>query len=341
MGTKMIVEHPGLLTTVQDLGRFGYQQYGMPVAGAMDGYALQAANILAGTPRGEGALEITFSGFSVRFQGSCRVAITGGDLGPRLNNRDIEPWQSLQVESGDVLGFTGVKKGCRAYLAVEGGIKVPAVMGSKSTYIRGRLGGYSGRKLLKGDVLEAGDTDTVDVLPCIKVPREFIPDYDSEVTVRAIAGPQDDYFEEEQVRKFFSAQYRVTHQCDRMGYRLEGPEIKHKKGPDIISDGIALGAVQVPGHGQPIVMMADRQTTGGYTKIANVISVDIPYLAQLKPGDRVSFKETDMEEARKLYMERERLLDRLSRFVENRDNVTRYLIRVKGREFSVTVREIE
>jgi len=341
IGTRIIVQNPGLLTTVQDLGRYGYQQYGMPVAGAMDSYALQVANILVGNPRGEAALEITFAGFSVRFEGRCRVAITGGDLGARLNNKGIEPWQSLMVNAGDLLNFTAVKKGCRAYLAVEGGINIPGIMGSKSTYIRGKLGGFHGRKLQSGDVFETGEREFYDFGGSIKVPEDLVPYYDNSVTVRVITGPQDNYFTEEEIQKFFSSRYKVTPQCDRMGYRLEGPVIKHKSGADIISDGIALGAVQIPGHGQPIIMMADRQTTGGYTKIANVISVDIPYLAQLNPGDKVCFSRVSLEGAQKLYKEREKLLEKLTDYIKRRQNFKEYLVSVKDKQFRVSVQEIK
>lgn len=334
----MIVENPGMLTTVQDLGRYGFQQYGMPVAGAMDNYAMRIANIIVGNDRNAAVLEITFMGFSVRFEDKGIIAITGADLGASLNGRKIEAWQSIEVNSGDKLTFTTMINGCRSYLAVQGGIGVPSIMGSRSTYIRGKIGGYYGRKLLKGDVLESDDLNAVIVTSCIKVPSEFIPQYDNSC-VRVILGPQDDAFSQEEIAKFLNSFYQIGKQYDRMGYRLEGPVIKHKESPDIISDGIALGAVQIPGHGQPIIMMADHQTTGGYTKIANVISIDIPYLAQLKPGDRVCFSEISLEEAQELYDEREKKLNKLSEYVEKMTEAMNYLVRVNGREYTVRVWE--
>lgn len=340
MTFKMVVENPGFLTTVQDLGRYGYQQFGMPVAGAMDDYALQAANLLVGNPRGEAGLEITYSGFSTRFEGRGRVAVTGADLGAKLNGRPLEPWQSVVVEDGDMIVFTAVKKGCRAYMALEGGVSVPEVMGSKSTYIKAEIGGYNGRKLVKGDVLESGEKGHINFEGSIRVPDEFLPQYSGDVNVRLVMGPQDDCFPPEEIEKFLNSKYAVTNQCDRMGYRLEGPAIKHSSGPDIISDGIALGAIQVPGHGRPIIMMRDRQTTGGYTKIANVISVDIPLLAQLKPGDRVSFTRVSVEEAQALFREREELLKRLEDYLRSKDKFFNYCVKIRDREFRISVQRL-
>ncbi|MEL7567109.1 MAG: biotin-dependent carboxyltransferase family protein [Dehalobacterium sp.] len=339
MGMNMIVHNPGFLTTVQDLGRYGYQQYGMPVAGAMDGYALQAANIIVGNNRNEAGLEITFGSFSVEFEGKGLVSLAGADLNALLNDKEVKPWQSFEVLSGDRLKVTGNKDGCRAYLAVQGGIEVPIVMGSKSTYLRGKLGGFKGRKLSERDIIKCGGNGSEGKMNCIRIPKEFVPDYKRR-NIRIIMGPQDDCFSREEQEKFLSATYQITNQYDRMGYRLEGPIIKHQKGPDIISDGIASGAIQIPGNGQPIIMLADRQTTGGYTKIANVISVDLPLLAQLKPGDMVTFKRESLEEAQKLCYEQESKLTGLADYIKKIDAGTQYLVRIKGREYMVYCKEI-
>lgn len=340
MEVKLIVENPGLLTTVQDLGRYGYQQYGMPVAGAIDIYALKTANILAGNDINDAGLEITFAGFAVRFEGSGLAAVAGADLGACLNGRELAAWQSFEFKKGDCLAFTAVRKGCRAYMAVRGGIKVPLVMGSRSTYLRGGVGGYHGRKLKKGDVLTAGENVLDNSIKCGILSEEFIPDYNRR-TIRAIPGPQDECFSREELEKFFSSSYMVTNQSDRMGYRLEGPVIKHEKGPDIVSDGIAPGAIQIPGHGQPIVMLADRQTTGGYTKIANVISVDLLLFAQLKTGDKINFQMVGIEEAQELLQEEEIRLKKIAQILAEQTGWYKdYLFRMNDKEYKVRVQEI-
>ncbi|RLC77332.1 MAG: KipI antagonist [Chloroflexi bacterium] len=293
-----------MLTTVQDLGRFGYMRYGVPTSGAMDPFALQVANILVGNDPGEAALEITLIGPTLRATEDCLIAVTGADLGLRVDDREMPMWMSIFVRKGWVIEFTGRRSGCRAYLAVAGGIDVPRVLGSKSTYLNGGFGGFEGRALKKGDLIPVGKAppDLVSLAGRF-FPSEHIPPYSDSPQIRVILGPQEDYFTEEGIATFLSATYKVSPTSNRMGYRLEGPPVAHKERADIISDGIPLGAVQVPADGLPIVMMADHQTTGGYTKIATVISADIPLLAQCVPGtSTVSFKAVSIEEARALYI---------------------------------------
>ncbi|MGI6093572.1 MAG: biotin-dependent carboxyltransferase [Veillonellaceae bacterium] len=335
------VIEPGLLTTVQDLGRWGYQQYGVPVAGAMDGYALRLANRLVGNAENAAGLEVTMLGPVLRFCQSTLIVITGGDLMPQINGCSAAMWQTLAVESGDVLDFGGLQSGCRAYIAIAGGIDVPVIMGSRATYIRGQLGGYQGRQLKKGDYLESGNK-TKDVAVGTRIPAELIPMYGDEYKVRVVLGPQDDYFPPESIAAFLSETYTVTTEADRMGYRLDGAKIAHKAAADIISDGISLGSIQVPGHGMPIVMLADRQTTGGYTKIATVISSDIPILAQAKPGDKLRFSEITVGEAHKILRETEIKLAAWnpSRSVEVLTSpCRRFRIKVDGCFYEVDVRE--
>ena len=300
----------GMLTTVQDLGRYGYQRYGVPVAGAMDPFALQVANALVGNSLDEAALEITIVGPTLRATASCLIAVTGADLSFRVNGRPLPLWMAVFVRRGWIIEFGERERGCRAYLAVAGGVDVPPIMGSKSTYLRGGFGGFQGRALKEGDLIPLGQTALH--LPSL-AGREFqpgcIPNYSDSPEVRVVLGPQDDYFTEEGIATFLSSEYKVSPTSDRMGYRLQGPEIAHKGRADIISDGIALGSVQVPADKQPIVMMADRQTTGGYPKIATVISADIPLLAQCMPGaSTVTFKAVAVEEAQARYREMMRAL---------------------------------
>lgn len=290
------VLHPGLLTTVQDLGRTGYQRFGVSVSGAVDPRSAAVANILAGNPDGEAVLECTVLGPQLRFDAPAVIAVTGADLGPTLDGIPVENYRALRVQAGQTLRFTGPKCGCRAYLAVSGGLDVPEVMGSRSTYMKAKIGGWHGRKLEKGDVLPLRAPGTE---PKALENRAIAPEFRgrSEYTLRVVMGPQDDAFTPGGVSAFLSGVYTVTPEFDRMGCRMEGPEIEHNGSADILSDGIAFGAVQVPDSGQPIVMLADRQTTGGYTKIANVISADFRILGQLKSGDRVRFEKVSLAAA--------------------------------------------
>ncbi len=292
-----------MLTTVQDLGRYGYERYGIPVAGAMDPFALQVANILVGNKPGEAALEITIAGPVLRATESCLIAVTGADLGLRLDGRPLPPWMAIFVRRGWIIEFSGRKRGCRAYLAVAGGIDVPPLMGSKSTYLSGGFGGLAGRALKKGDLIPTGPTTFH--LPSLagrEFPADRILPYSDAPEVHVILGPQEDYFTEEGIAAFLSSRYQVSPTSDRMGYRLQGAAIAHKGRADIISDGIVLGSVQVPADRQPMVMMADHQTTGGYPKIATVIGADIPLLAQCMPGaSTVTFQAITIEEAQARY----------------------------------------
>lgn len=297
----------GLLTTVQDKGRYGYQRFGMPVAGAMDVFALRVGNALVGNDDGSAGLEMTVLGPKIRFLADTWIAVTGADLGATLNGDPISAWQSLQVSKDDELGFKGPQDGMRAYLAIAGGIDVPIVMGSRSTYLKAAVGGLEGRGLRPGDVLSVDDTETNFVSR--QAPEPLGHEYGGEHQVRVVFGPQDGRFTEAGRDTFLGSQFTVAIQSDRMGYRLEGPAIEHIDGPDVISDGTAFGAVQVPGDGQPIVLLADRGTTGGYTKIATVISSDLHKFAQAMPGHTVSFEAVSVDEAHDLYRKREALLE--------------------------------
>ena len=294
---KLHIERAGAFTTVQDLGRFGRLAEGVPQSGAADAPALRRGNILLGNGENAAALEMTLTGDCVRFEGSGAIALTGGDLRPCLNGRPVPMWTVVSVQGSDVLSFGGVcGRGVRTYLCVAGGIAVPEVMGSRSTYLKAALGGLNGRALKSGDVLNTGE-------PWIGWPRAVgfacpptLRPVADDAPLRAVPGPQDDLIDPASVETFFTAEWTVTPQADRMGVRLAGPKLKHVKGPDIVSDAIPLGAVQVPGSGQPIVMSADRQTTGGYVKIAVVHALDAARLAQKMPGETVRFSRISQEE---------------------------------------------
>lgn len=293
------VEHPGLLTTVQDLGRWGYRGKGMPLAGAMDTIALKTGNIMVGNPINTAALEITLMGPTLTVtNGESLVALTGADLGLSINGEPGKAWKCVRVRKGDTLSFGGPSgKGCRAYLCISGGIDVEPVMGSRSTYLRGSLGGFNGRALAKGDIIKTGGAYPLwKRLEGFECPSELVLNF-SNLDLKAVPGPQDNMFTPKGLEVFFSSEYTITSSADRMGYRLEGPLIEHLGGADIISDAIPPGSIQVPGNGQPIVMLSDGQTTGGYAKIAVLTTAARCNLAQLIPGEKVSFTKVDQATA--------------------------------------------
>lgn len=291
----------GLMTSVQDGGRLGWQRFGVPVCGAMDLDALARANILVGNDEGEAALELTGAGPAVRFESPNIFALFGADFSPVLNKAPIETGRAYLGKKGDILQLGFAKNGFRAMLAVAGGFDLPPVMGSRSTYVKGGFGGLDGRMLRDGDTLPFRNAQLWLAglgerrLP----PRPPCPDD----PIRVVLGPQSDSFSPRGVKTFLSGTYAVTPKSDRMGYRLEGPAIEYAPGRDgnIISDGIVLGAVQVP-SGQPIIMMADRQTTGGYAKIATVITPDLCRLAQMAAGHKLRFAAVTQEEAERLLL---------------------------------------
>ena len=296
MAAGITILNPGLLTTVQDGGRIGYQAFGVSVSGVMDPRAMNIANILVGNDDNEAVLECTMMGPQIRFDVSNVIAVTGGDLGASIDGQPIPTYRAVKVQAGQTLRFTGLRGGCRAFIAFAGGLDIPLVMGSRSTYMKAKIGGLEGRKLQKDDVIGFRDPkETIHNFDIRGFTPEFVPR--KEYTLRVILGPQDDMFTDEGLKTFLSETYTVTPEFDRMGCRLDGPVIAHKNGGDIISDGIAFGAIQVPSAGKPIIMLADRQTTGGYTKIANVITADFRLLAQRKAGDKVRFEKTSIAAA--------------------------------------------
>lgn len=289
---------PGALTTVQDAGRFGFLQSGISVSGVMDSYSHRAANLLVDNPQEEAVLEVTLMGPVLEFQCSTRIAVTGAMMQPKLNDQPVPMWQTIPVGEGDRLSFSGIQGGCRAYIAFAGGLDVPVIMGSKSTNLKAQMGGFEGRMLKRDDVVPLKAPSGEAKLWAAS--EEWIPKFPTQITLRAVLGPQEDLFTEEGIASFLNTEYLVTPANDRMGYRLEGEEITHKAGADIVSDGIVMGAVQVPSSGQPIILMADRQTTGGYTKIATVVTVDLPLLAQAQAGTKIRFQQVSVEEAQQL-----------------------------------------
>ena len=310
---KMTVLRGGMLTTVQDGGRLGYQSQGFSVGGAMDKRALRIGNLLLGNPQDTAGLEVTMIGPEIRFEGFGTIALTGGCFDAELAGEPATPYRALQVAKDDVLRIDGARSGTRCYITFAGGLRVPEVMGSRSTSLRCGIGGYRGRKLQPGDILETGRAGWLPRVDRRSIPA---PEYDPETeiaVIRVIPGPQDFLFTPEGIETFYGQEYRISGKSDRMGYRLEGPAIAMKGSADILSDGTAEGAIQVSSSGQPIVLLADRQTTGGYGKIATVISVDLPRLVQLGPGRKVRFQAVSVEKAQALVREEAAELERLRR----------------------------
>lgn len=286
----IIVVKGGWLTTVQDLGRYGYQHYGVPISGAMDSFSTRVANRLVGNPDCAAILELTLKGPELQFEQDTIIAITGADLSPTINGNSVPLWESIAIQRGSLLRFGAQRAGSRAYLAIAGGIDVPLVLGSRSTHCASRTGGLQGRPLKPGDILSGGEPGrSVNHLIGKRLSDRLLPPYRRPATLRVTPGPQRNLFSNTSLATLTEATYSVSPQSDRMGYRLTGPKIAGEGSMRFISDGTTMGALQVPPDGQPILLMADRQTTGGYPKIAVVISADLPLAAQLSPGDTVTF----------------------------------------------------
>ena len=315
---RIKVVTPGVLTSVQDLGRYGYGRYGVAPSGALDPFSLRIANLLVGNREDQACLEAMLIGPRIKFLTDSVVAITGGNLSPHRNRQPIEMWQSHAFQTDDVLSFKAAVSGFRAYIAIDGGLGVPAVMGSRSTNLTSDFGGLDGRALKAGDILDfeyTGADSTV-------VERIFNPAcrpfFNKKWSLRVIWGPQDGHFPEKSRNLFVNAAYHMSPQSDRTGIRLEGPVIDRKSEIEesIISEGVVSGSIQIPGDGKPIIILGET-VTGGYRKIATVISADLPLLGQIKPGDEIQFKAVSVEAAHRVLQVME---DKIRKFRESLDS---------------------
>jgi len=309
-----LVRKPGPLTTVQDQGRKFHQWLGMPVSGVLDHYAYRLGNMLLGQEEDAACLEITFFGPQIEILHSTEIAVTGADVSPKLNGEHIPMWTLLSVQRGDVLSFSVPQSGCRAYMCVKGGIAVNKVMGSRSTSLRLKIGGYEGRKLIAGDRIRTYQSKKKSaVRQGIALPREFIPKYGKKAVVRVILGPQHNYFaQDDGLKTFLESEYKISTESNRDGFRLIGPNIRIKEDmpKGIPTEAFPPGGIQVRPNGQPLVMMNDLGG-GGYAKIAVIISIDLPRIVQLKPGNTVVFKSVKLHEAHQLLTEEHNKLNRL------------------------------
>lgn len=300
-----------LQTTVQDLGRSGFQKYGVIASGAMDPYAHRLANLLVGNEEQAATLEIALVGPAIEFMEDTVIALCGGDLSPKLDGQAAPMWRMLSVKKGNTLTFGEPRIGARCYLAVAGGIDVPEVMGSRSTYLRAGIGGFQGRALKKGDEIPSGQISKQHYSSLLRNAEDesdwMLPPvrYFEEPVIRMMTGRHFDLFDDDSKRRIFQETFAVSSNSDRMGYRLEGPRLALETPAELISEAVAFGSVQVPADGNPIVLLADRQTTGGYPKIGQVASVDLKLISQLKPGQQLRFKEISLADAQQRWIEQE------------------------------------
>ncbi|MBI2496902.1 MAG: biotin-dependent carboxyltransferase family protein [Opitutae bacterium] len=314
---------PGLLTTVQDLGRPGYQQYGVVVGGALDAFAARVVNLVAGNDDNAAVLEMAQTGPELRFDRETVVAWTGADFDARIGDEPLPCDRAVRVAAGETIRFGFARSGLRAWLAVAGGLDEPLVLGSRSTYRRAGIGGHEGRPLKEGDTLKtfAPPDWTRRMLSTLRTGRKRATAWTvrpgtlgrpvAAGLVRALCGPEFGWFTPESQRALFSAEWSATKEADRMGVRLAGPVLVRRQDGDMVSSAVNAGIVQVPAAGQPIVLLPSRQSVGGYPRLAAVAAVDLPRITQLRPGDKVRFEEITLAAAHALYLARERDLNRV------------------------------
>lgn len=317
------IKHPGLLTTIQDIGRFGYQKYGVIVSGAMDSLSLRIANLLVGNDEHEATLEITLYGTTIKFNQDHLIAITGGNLQPTVDNEPVFMWRPTLVKKGSILKFNGAKAGCRAYVSIAGGFLIPKQLGSKSTYLKANLGGFKGRALQKGDTIKCGNKSDIALALIEQMPetKHYFPwsviyhawfSFQKTETIRILKGSEYERFDKASKQRLVKTSYTISPQADRMGYQLKGEKLSLTEPFELLSEAVTYGTVQVPSDGMPIILMADRQTTGGYPKIAQVISADLPKLAQMQPHQKIIFKIVSQEKAERELLIQEEKLKQLS-----------------------------
>lgn len=273
----------------------------------MDQYSYQLGNLLLGNPQNAASLETGVYGLHIEALAPVTVAITGADLCPYLNDEPAAQWSALTMKGGDVLRFKRRKEGLWAYLAVRGGFDFPEVLGSKSTFTRGKIG----MPLRAGEICNIGEFDSARTIRKSTLPKEYLPDFRDQASIRVLLGPQEDFFTPRGIDTFLRSTYKITPQSDRMAFTLEGPAIEIAKGPGIISEPIPRGAIQVPGNGQPIILLRDAQVTGGYAKIATVSSADMDRLAQHIPGSGVHFQHISREMSIELMMQEKRRMEQI------------------------------
>jgi antagonist of KipI len=299
---------PGFQTTVQDLGRYGFAHLGVSPAGAADNFALRLGNMLVGNENNEPALEMTLIGGVFEFEAKSIVAITGADCQPTIDGEAIPLWASISIRAGQTLRCQAMKNGARSYLCLRGGIQVEKIMGSAATHLQTGIGGWQGRALKKGDALPIRQSLQQENYRPLTIKKDVLEYFENKSTIRVTRGPQADYFSSASLVIFSSTTYNISEASNRVGLRLNGAALVREKHEELITEGISCGAVQVPSDGQPIILFVEHPTTGGYPKIANVISADFCRLGQLRPRDEVRFQFVSFDEAVELLRRQQRLL---------------------------------
>jgi antagonist of KipI len=312
---SVIVERSGFLTSVQDLGRTGYREFGVSSGGALDSFGLRVANLLVGNEQSAAGLEITLGGLQLRFEDEPVVAWCGGEFDVQIGSKALPAGHAVRLQAGGGLKFGRPRIGCRAWLAVSGGIDVPAVLGSRSADLRACFGGFKGRILRDGDAIPLGiprrsQTAATGSISSWTAPRDWVSPAKAKPILHFIRGVDWSRFNDLATRRFTDHEFAVSPDSDRMGVRLEGPGLKRVDKSDLISEAVAPGTIQVPPNGKPILLLGDCQTIGGYPKIAHVITVDLGVAAQLRAGDHVRFSEVSLTDAHRLLLEREREFER-------------------------------
>ncbi|MDN4606433.1 biotin-dependent carboxyltransferase family protein [Sporosarcina highlanderae] len=321
----------GLHDTVQDLGRYGYQRFGVVAGGAMDPFSHRVTNMLVGNEEAVATLELTLVGPHLLFEEDALITIGGGDLTPMVADEPVPMWKPVLIRKGSELRFGAARAGCRAYLAVAGGFDIPEVLGSRSTYVKAGLGGLDGRALRKEDILRFNSSSRlaevmkgklVSGLPLRaadwQITPKLLPNLSGHYEILVMRGMQYELFDEESRHHFWNESFTVSSQSDRMGYRINGPTLRLRESIEMVSEAVTYGSIQVPADGNPIILAADRQTTGGYPKVGQISSVDFAKLAQAKAGDQLSFKEVTIEESQRLFIKQEMDLRVLRAAIRNR-----------------------
>ena len=310
---SVIAERAGFLTSIQDLGRTGFREFGVSSGGALDSFGLRVANLLLGNAEGAAGLEVTLGGLQLRFEDERVVAWCGGEFDVRIGSRALPAGHAGLVSAGEKLKISAPKVGCRSWLSISGGIDVEPVLGSRSTDLRASFGGFEGRSLHDGDVLPLGvwpgSPTPATGISSWTAPHDWVSPAKPKPTLRFIRGGDWNRFDTSTLQRLTSEAFAVSSDSDRMGVRLEGPELKRVDESDLISEAVSPGTIQIPPSGKPILLLGDCQTIGGYPKMAHVITVDLAVAAQLRAGDRVRFSEVSLADAYRLLLERERQLE--------------------------------
>ena len=312
---SVFVSRAGFLTSVQDLGRTDFRQFGVSTSGALDSFALRVANLLVGNDENAAGLEVTLGGLGLRFKDERMVAWCGGEFDVQMGSRSLPAGHVARLRSGDELKFGRAKIGCRCWLAISGGVDVPVVLDSRSTDLRANFGGILGRALRDGDEVPLGEfrrtqTAAAEGISPWTAPHDWASPAKRSPVLRFVRGSDWFRFQDATIQRFTNDEFSVSPDSDRMGVRLDGPELKREDSIDLISEAVAPGTIQVPPSGKPILLLGDCQTIGGYPKIAHVVTVDLGIAAQLRAGDRVRFSEVSLSDAHRLLLERERDLER-------------------------------